>query len=573
MTQNAPSLLERSSRLWRLDELPADKTSEGPVALLRSLSMLALQHKMKLILCTAVGVGLAAAYAHSLPRTYTATATVLLEPRHLTLTSSQDAQNFDLNRADGELQIIRSERLLSAVFSSLDLGDKPELGPQPPSISGFVIGNAMRAVNYVWSAIGWPETEKAPRPGTPAGAARTNAPAVDAHQAAFSNFTQHLDARRVGQSYVIEISYSSSDPTLAARIANATVSAYILQAVSFKDEMARAGTEVLQWRLDALAAQVAAATDAMKQGALPAIPTPDGDARIIGAALVPLSPSGPRATLITVLGGILGVLFGFSIIVLNIAFDRKVRNAKDLARDTGISCLGSLPDPVGRASTLRGSYSRRSSLAVNQPGSAYALAIRNLRTSIEIACSNIRNERGLIIAITGWEPGQGIPKTSVNLAQFLNRSGRHVTLFYDEASQDNQSNRETDSLLMTSLADALVDDMRPEQVILGNGRKDEQGVARFAIHSTNVLTNLYVDFRDKRAGRIVEAARARGDVLLALPPVSTSSDAVALSVHADAVVVIACAGRTTTDQVNDALLQLRRAGANVIGTVIDLAKA
>ncbi len=571
MTQNAPSLLERSSRLWRLDELPADKASEGPVALLRSLSMLALRHKMKLILCTAVGVGLAAAYAHSLPRTYTATATVLLEPRHLTLTSSQDTQNFDLNRADGELQIIRSERLLSAVFDSLNLASNPELGPQPPSISAYVIGNITGAVNYVWSAISSTGTGKVPRPDTTPGT-RANGPAGDAYQAAFSNFRQHLEARRVGQSYVIEISYSWSDPTLAARIANAIVSAYILQAVSFKDEMARAGTEVLQWRLDALAAQVAAATDAMKLGALPAVPTPDGDARIIGAALVPLSPSGPRTTLITVLGGILGVLFGFSIIVLNIAFDRKVRNAKDLARDTGVPCLGSLPDPASRASTLRSSYSKRSSAVVNHPGSAYALAIRNLRTSIEIACSNIRNERGLIIAITGWEPGQGIPKMSANLAQFLNRSGRHVTLFYDEAGQHNHGDRESDDLLMTSLADALVDDMRPEQVLLSSGRNDAQGIARFPIHSTNVLTNLYVDFRDRRAGRIVETARAKGDVLLALPPIGSSSDAVALSVHADAVVVIACAGRTTTDQVNDALLQLRRAGANVIGTVIDLAK-
>ncbi len=572
MTQNAPSLLERSSRLWRLDELPADKTSEGPVALLRSLCMLALRHKTKLILCTAVGVGLAAAYAHSLPRTYTATATVLLEPRHLSLTSSQDAQNFDLNRADGELQIIRSERLLSAVFSSLNLGNNPELGPQPPSISAFVIGNITGAINYVWSAISSPDTGKAPRSDTTSGTT-ANSSAGDAYQAAFSNFTQHLDARRVGQSYVIEISYSSSNPTLAARIANATVSAYILQAVSFKDEMARAGTEVLQWRLDALAAQVTAATDAMKLGALPAVPTPDGDARIIGAALVPLSPSGPRATLITVLGGILGVLFGFSIIVLNIAFDRKVRNAKDLARDTGVPCLGSLPDPAGWASTLRGTYSRKSSVAINQPGSAYAMAIHNLRTSIEIACSTIRNERGLIIAITGWEPGQGISKMGVSLAQFLSRSGRHVTLFYDEAGQHNHSNRESDDLLMTSLADALVDDMRPEQILLSNGRNDGQGIARFPIHSTNALTNLYVDFRDRRAGRIVETARARGDVLLALPPVGSSSDAVALSVHADAVVVIASAGRTTTDQVNDTLLQLRRAGANVIGTVIDLAKA
>lgn len=578
MTQNNPSLLERSSRLWRLDDAPAENPNEGPVALLRSMCTLALQHKTKLILCTAIGIGLAAFHAHSLPRIYTATATLLLEPRRATLASGQDgsgAQNLDLNRADSELQIIRSERLLSAVFDSLNLESSPELGPQPPRMLDLVVSNVRRILNMPATGADavTSETGKTARSdGVPA-TSNIAPSATDAHQAAFQSFAKRLDVRRVGQSYVMEISYSSSDPVLAARVANAAVSGYILQAVSFKAQMAQAGTEVLQWRLDALASQVDAATDAMKQGKLPAIPTPDGDARIIGAALPPLSPSGPRASLITVLGGVLGLLAGFSMIALNLALDRKVRNAKDLMRDTGIPCLGILPDATSRAGRRRGSQSRRTSVVVNLPGSAYAVAIRDLRTSIEIACSAIRNERGIVIAVAGWEAGNGVSTLCLSLAQFISRSGRHVTLFNAEMGQVDLSDDDPHALPTTSLADALVADTRPEQVIFGNGRGDGDGISVLPIHSANALTNLYVDYRDRRVARVVETARARGDVLLGLPSVGGSTDAQALAIHADAVLIIARAGRTTTEQVNDTLQQLRRSGANVIGTVINRAKA
>ncbi|MGV1760053.1 Wzz/FepE/Etk N-terminal domain-containing protein [Rhizobium sp. A22-96] len=567
MTQNSPSLLERSSRLWRLDDLSTDRSNEGPIALLRSMSMLALNHKTTLILCTAVGIGVAAFYAHSLPRIYTATASILLEPHRSTLASSQDAQNLDPNRADSELQIIRSERLLSAVFDSLDLANSPELGPQPPRMRDIIVNKVEGVLDGLWLKITGPGGGKAPRPSD-----TTTSRNADGREAAFQNFAQHLDVRRVGQSYVIEISYSSSDPALAARIANAAVSGYVLQAVTSKEEMAQAGTEVLQWRLDALAAQVDAATIAMKQGALPAIPTPDGDARIIGAAQAPLGPSGPRTTLITALGGILGLLCSFSFIALNLALDRKVRNGKDLARDTGIPCLGTLPDAVSRGGVFRGSHRRHVSVVINQPGNAYAAAIRDLRTSIEIACSAIRNERGIIVAVTAWDGASGVSALCLSLAQFINRSGRHITLFNAETHPSDLRDHDPERLATTSLADALVADIRPEQVIFANGRGDGHGIAVLPIHSNNALTNLYVDFRDRRVGRIVETARARGDVLLGLPPIDGSSDALALAAHADAVLIVAHAGKTTTDEVSDALQQLRRSGANVIGTVIDLAK-
>ncbi|MBB3610337.1 Wzz/FepE/Etk N-terminal domain-containing protein [Rhizobium sp. BK602] len=574
MTQNSPSLLERSSRLWRLDEPPPpDNSSEGPVALLRSMSMLALQHRVKLILCMAIGIGLAAFYAHSLPRIYTATASLLLEPRRSGLASGQDGQSLDLNRADSELQIIRSERLLTAVFDSLDLEHSPELGPQPPRMLDLAVGDVKQILNGGAGDRNGLETGKTARSSVQGATGDTAAPAADARQAAFQNFARRIDARRVGQSYVIEISYESTDPALAARVANAAVSGYILQAVGFKSEMAQAGTEVLQWRLDALAAQVDAATEAMKNGKLPAIPTPDADARIIGAALPPLGPSAPRPTLITALGGVLGLLAGCSAIALNLALNRRVHGAKELARDTGIACLGVLPDLDSRSGfARRGSFSRSATIVVNQPGNLYAVAVRDLRTSIEIACASIRNERGMVVAVAGWEADNGVSTLCLSLAQFASRSGRHVTLFNAEPSDADRGEKGPDILATPSLADALVADMRPEQVVFGNGRGDGDGIAMLPIHSANALTNLYVDFRDRRAARIVEAARARGDVLLGLPAVSGSTDALALASHADAVVIVASAGQTTIEQVNDTLQQLRRSGANVIGTVINRAR-
>lgn len=73
--------------------------------------------------------------------------------------------------------------------------------------------------------------------------------------------------------------------------------------------------------------------------------------------------------------------------------------------------------------------------------------------------------------------------------------------------------------------------------------------------------------------RLIETARISSDVLLDLPPLTGSTDALALAIHADAVVVVVTEGRTTIDEAIDTIQQLRRAGANVIGTVLNRAKA
>ncbi len=551
MMFNRPRPIDVTLRLWRVNETQSDVTGDGPIALLRALIDLGARHKVPLLACSAAGLLAAALYAHSLPPTYQATATLLLEPRQSAASGGEFGaqQTLDLNRADSELQTIRSERLLSAVFESLNLKDDPELGRRQP-------GPLTRLLSGLPLLAGQRGSQSATVGRVEPGAANTAIELADeADRAAFLSFMSRLNARRVGQSFVIEIEYSSSDPKLPARVANATVSGYIYQTVAFKEQIARAGTEALQGRLDSLARQVDAAREAMHAGALPAIATPDADARIIGAALPPLGPSAPRKSLIVALGGVLGLLVGFGVVFVRMALDRRVRSAKELAREIEVRCLGSIPDVPGAEGVP---------WHITSPQQQkFVAAIRDLRTSVEIACTSLRNEKSIVIAIVGWTPGAGVSTLCASLAQLISRGGRHVTLF--KAADGEDARASGDNLPAVSLAGAAFAGLMPEQLSF----EDVGGVAVLPIHSRDANANLFTDFRNPRVRRIFEAARSRGDVLLDLPALRHSMDALALASYADVVLVVARAGKTTIEEASEAVQLLRRAGANVVGTVIN----
>ncbi|RZI60636.1 MAG: exopolysaccharide biosynthesis protein [Pseudomonas sp.] len=553
MTIETPGPLERATRIWPIETAPKDTSAEGPIALLKLSMAVAWLHKGLLLACMLVGMLAANLYARSLPRVYNAAATVLLEPRHFAGLSSSAQQNLDLNSAESELQIILSERLLAGVFESLRLADSPELGPQP--------SNALKSVLVGWSSTLWSlianSVGSAATPpqlsADPAEHIATNA-AESFRRTAFANFERHVAARRVGQSYVVEIEYSSSDPDLPARVANAVLSGYILQSVASKEEFARAGTETLQGRLTALAAQVDAAKQAMREGTLPNIATPDADAKITGAALPPLGPSGPRTSLITALGGMLGLLGSMAAIAIRMGFDQKIRSPRDLLKITSLPCLATIPETGGLTDIgWRGDL---------HAGRNYAAAVRDLRTSIGLVCSLTKGGKNNIIAFAGYSKEAGMGALSISLAQMLSRSGRTVTLFRSEPA------KEETSAAPISLADVAILGRPADKVVY----EDRNGIAVMPIHSRDPRANIFCDFRHPNIHIIIEAARSRGDVIFDLPALDTSLDGLALAVHADAVLLVARAGRTTTEEIKDAEQQFRRAGANIVGTVINKVK-
>ena len=569
----APGSRSASSR--SITGTPADNVEDGPIALLRAALAIGLQHKLRLALWVGLFIVLAAVYALSMSPTYTATATLLLEPRRQitgVLREGASAPTLDLNRADSELQVLRAERLLTQVFDSLDLENHPELKPSPPGVIGSLLARARGLLAEPLDPPGVTQEAAAaldPRASSVSSSSTGLTTAGKARQVAFANFVERLAARRVGQSYVVEISYSTSDAALAPRVVNAAVSAYLLQSIAFKADAARSGAEYVQGRVDALSAQVRAAAEAMRSGALPNSPTPDADARVIGAALQPLRPSAPRTGLIMALGGMLGFISAIVIPALGSILDRRVRTANQLTRETGIACLATVPEASDRNGSALRSAAEMDVLAVSHPESAFAAAVRDLRTSIKLAVSPEQIGGNHVIAFVSLAPNAGCSLLCMNLARLIQRGGKKVTVIDADLHGVERGLVGNDSLVGSTLVDALTKNDPVDQIVF----LDLDGIAVLPARSLDTHSNYFVDLHDPKVAAILEFARSRGDVLLDLPPLSDSADARALAIQADAVVIVVTAGRSTIDEIKDAVRSLESLEANLIGAVINRAKA
>src|SRR5262249_23785692 len=75
--------------------------------------------------------------------------------------------------------------------------------------------------------------------------------------------TEGLEARRLGQSYMVQIKFQSHDREQAPKIANAMIDAYIFDQLNAKYQASRRAGDWLQERLQSLREQAAAAERAV----------------------------------------------------------------------------------------------------------------------------------------------------------------------------------------------------------------------------------------------------------------------------------------------------------------------
>ncbi|HEY0212997.1 MAG TPA: Wzz/FepE/Etk N-terminal domain-containing protein [Paenirhodobacter sp.] len=509
---------------------------DGPIALLRAIGVVLRRRKVPLLLWVAGCMLLALLYARTLPPVYTASASLILQSVGQVGAAGQDPISpvtLDLNRVDSELQVIRSERLQSRVFESLGLATTAELQPAPPGLLRRMLPDG-----------------KQPRPPPEAEMAfPVQSAAEQARQAAFAQFRDRFSARRIGQSYVIEISYASSDPELAARVANSAASAYLLQSVAFKAGVAANGGEFVQGRLDSLSAQVESAVNAVRAGTLPDAAMPDADARVIGAALRPLSPSAPRPKLIILAGAVLGLLSGLFALSLAAAMDRRLHDGATLEHETTVTRLALIPAEkrlTGRQGDL---------VVALRPNGACAHALRDLRTAIDLAAFDRTptepGTNGRIIALAQWAPGTGCSMVTMNLARLIQTGGQPVTVVDADIHGAGRG---------------LTGWYAPDHGT--DTRIDADGIAVLPVSAVRTHAGALSDMRDPGVARMLGHLRAQGDVLLDLPPLCDGAEALALARHADLVVIVA-GSRTTFDQVTQAATRLTRLGVPVIGAAVN----
>lgn len=537
-----------------------DEPDRSPQALVELVLSIVYRYKFVLAGCMLAGFVLAAFYASTLPPVYKATASILLEPRRVVSIDGQSSfqRDLNLNRVDSELVVIRSERLLSEVFQSLQLEHDPDLAPSEPGMLSKTISAAKATVS---DTIGKLAGTSADAPAATSGDDAVRAAERD-RLSAFSRFANRVSVSRVGQSFVISVTYASSDAELAARVANATISAYLLQTVDAEFETLRSGTGTLQGRLDVLSKQIETSRQAMQAGSVPDVPIPDANARVIGEARIPLSPSEPRKTLIAAFGATFGLILGTVFATLGYIMNKKIWNAKDVRNKCSVSCLAEVPLPRTLRRRAKGSTDTVRTLLHHKPDGKFAAALRDLRTTIDMICSPFAEKRNTVVALVSWDDGVSTARVGEGLAVLNNQSGHKLTLLNESRRKGTQSHS-GDSRAIT-FADAVIDPATLDDSVL----IEAPSLLVLPVHSQRPDVNLRADFGSQRSKDLIARLVGRGKVLMALPPLGESADGLSLAVHADVVVIVITAGKTTTEDVRDAEHQLRRIGANLVGTVL-----
>ncbi len=155
-----------------------------------------------------------------------------------------------------------------------------------------------------------------------------------------------------------------------------------------------------------------------------------GNVRIVDRAVVPREPVSPRKAVTAVIALVLGVGLGIALAFARKALDRGIEDPDVLEQRFGVSVYAAVPHSPKAVELERDvrrskKEGRLPVLAVADPSDVAVESIRSLRTSLEFALVEARNN---VVMIGGPSPEVGKSFVSVNLATVLADTGKRVLL-------------------------------------------------------------------------------------------------------------------------------------------------
>jgi len=221
-------------------------------------------------------------------------------------------------------------------------------------------------------------------------------------------------------------------------------------------------------------------------------------------------------------------------------------------------------------------YTRTRSIDINQSElrkkriligqqNAVADSYRILRTQI---LQRLRENNWNTLAITSPKDGEGKSLTAVNLAISLAREVDYTVLLVDANLRSPSINNHLGFYADYGLSDHLVDDVPLADILI-----HPESVPRFVVlPAGRAIQNSSEMLSSPKMARLVEELRNRYPsriVIFDLPPILTSSDALAFSPLVDAALIVIEDGGTQKQDLKQAFDMLN--GVEVIGTVLNKA--
>ncbi|TYO60837.1 polysaccharide biosynthesis tyrosine autokinase [Bradyrhizobium hipponense] len=190
-----------------------------------------------LLLC----ICLAGVYVFTAPKRYTGTAILMIDSRKMqglqTQAQTTGTDNpIDSAMVDSQVELLKSEAIASKVIKDLKLVESSEF----MSDGAGVLSTISNTISGLFSESKPPTQEQLLR-------------------GALARFANGLSIKRVGVSYVIEISFQALSQEQAAQIANAVADDYIVDSLESKYQASRRAAVWLQDRLKELRSQASTA--------------------------------------------------------------------------------------------------------------------------------------------------------------------------------------------------------------------------------------------------------------------------------------------------------------------------
>jgi capsular exopolysaccharide synthesis family protein len=279
---------------------------------------------------------------------------------------------------------------------------------------------------------------------------------------------------------------------------------------------------------------------------------------VVDPAVAALEPSSPRVLLNAMLAAIVGLILALGLIFLREYLDDTLKSPDDVEASTGLPTLGTIIRMKGD----KGRKAMYRLVAMLYPLSPEAEAYRTLRTNIEFASVD---KPARTILVTSAIPGEGKTTTAANLAVVFAQTG-HATLLVDADLRRAHVHKMLGLHNDTGLTNLIrSDDVQLPDVIQAT-EQEHLSVLTSGPHPPNPAELL----RSSRMRTILERLVGSYEfVIIDSPPLQAVTDAAIVSSIVDGTVLVVDAGSTRRGAVQNGHAAVVKGGGRILGVTLN----
>lgn len=277
---------------------------------------------------------------------------------------------------------------------------------------------------------------------------------------------------------------------------------------------------------------------------------------VVDPAIAPTSPSGPRVLLNTLLAAMVGLLIALGVAFLLEYMDDTVKSPEDVREVAGVAALGAIVQ-------LRLDKGRQYALtALQEPRAPATEAFRTLRTNLEFASVDAPLRT---ILVTSSLPSEGKTTVAANLAVVFAQTGKRVILLDADLRRPG-----VHRVFDLPNAFGLTNLLRAEELTVDSVAQSVPEENLRVITSGALPPNPAELLGSNRMQELIKRVVAEADVVIVdSPPLQVVTDAAILASHLDGTLLVIGSGRTRKGSVRQARETLDRAGAHILGAVVN----